>query len=85
MAAPRLGPIGGVFILVGGMTYLAWRRGSGGGGEGYGLVHFTSPRRPARIRWRPAAAFLPLAVVASRTIVFTLLSPDGTARARRWR
>ena len=77
MAAPLLGPIGGVFILVGGMAYLEWRRRTAAAaGEGYGLVHFNEPEPAgAHPPASPLLAFLPLAVVGVTNIVFTLLIP----------
>jgi H+/gluconate symporter-like permease len=77
MAVPLLGPIGGVFILVGGMAYLEWRRRTAASaGEGYGLVHFNEPE-PAGDHplASPLLAFLPLAVVAVTNIAFTMLIP----------
>src|SRR6185369_2157419 len=44
MAAPILGPIGGVFIFGVGMAYLEWRRRQASiAGEGYGTGHLNEP------------------------------------------
>src|SRR5438046_8953146 len=77
MAAPILGPIGGVFIFVVGMTYLDRRRRSAAAaGEGYGLVHFNEPEPVgSHSLVSPYLAFLPVAIVASTNIVFTFLIP----------
>ena len=77
MAAPFLGPIGGVFILVAGMAYLDWRRKTAAAaGEGYGLVHFNEPEPAGSERLAsPLLAFLPLAIVGVTNIAFTLLLP----------
>ena len=77
MAAPILGPIGGLFIFGGGMAYLEWRRRSASRtNEGYGLGHVNEPEPvDARALVSPWLAFLPLAVVASTNIVFTALIP----------
>jgi H+/gluconate symporter-like permease len=75
MAAPILGPIGGVFIFAVGMTYLEWRRRSAAG-EGYGRSHLNEPEGvDARTLASPFVAFLPLAVVAVMNILFTRLIP----------
>jgi H+/gluconate symporter-like permease len=77
MAAPLLGPIGGVFILVVGMAYLNSRRKSAeAAGEGYGLVHVNEPEPGgAQVFVSPLLAFLPLAIVGVTNIMFTLLLP----------
>jgi H+/gluconate symporter-like permease len=77
MAAPILGPIGGLFIFAGGMTYLEWRRRAASRrGEGYGLGHVNEPE-PAETQAlvSPWLALLPMTVVASTNIVFTALIP----------
>lgn len=75
MAAPILGPIGGVFIFVVGMAYLEWRRRSASG-EGYGAGHLNEPETVhAHALVSPFLAFLPLAIVAVANIVFTLMIP----------
>jgi H+/gluconate symporter-like permease len=77
MAAPILGPIGGVFILGVGMLYLdSRRRAAAAAGEGYGVGHLNEPEAPeAHALVSPVLAFLPLAVVAVMNIVFTELIP----------
>jgi H+/gluconate symporter-like permease len=77
MAAPILGPIGGLFILVVGMLYLDWRRRSAlASGEGYGLVHLNEPEpADAHTLVSPFLAFLPLLIVGSTNIIFTRLIP----------
>ena len=77
MAAPILGPIGGVFILVVGMAYIDWRRRAAAiAGEGYGSGHLNEPEAAdAHALVSPFLAFLPLAVVAVMNIVFTELLP----------
>jgi H+/gluconate symporter-like permease len=43
-AAPWLGVIGSVFVLICGLTYLSWRRGqASAAGEGYGAGHLNEP------------------------------------------
>ena len=77
MAAPILGPIGGVFIFGVGMVYLEWRRRSAeAANEGYGRVHFNEPETvDAHSLVSPYLAFLPLAIVASTNVLFTMLIP----------
>jgi H+/gluconate symporter-like permease len=77
MAAPILGPIGGVFIFAVGMTYLEWRRRSAAAAnEGYGRHHFNEPEPvESQTLVSPYLAFLPLAIVASTNVLFTMLIP----------
>ena len=77
MAAPILGPIGGAFILAGGMAYLeSRRRVAVASGEGYGTGHLNEPEPiDAHALVSPWLAFLPLAIVASTNILFTALIP----------
>ena len=77
MAAPILGPIGGVFILIVGMAYLDWRRRAAlAAGEGYGTGHLNEPETIDDHAMVPAIlACVPLAVVAVMNIVFTELLP----------
>src|SRR5207248_3288664 len=77
MAAPILGPIGGLFILGVGMAYIDWRRRAAiAAGEGYGTAHLNEPEAPdAHALVSPFLAFLPLAVVAVMNIVLTELIP----------
>ncbi len=77
MAAPILGPIGGVFIFAVGMAYLeARRRSASVSGEGYGTGHLNEPEPvDAQALVSPFLAFLPLAVVAVANIAFTVMIP----------
>ncbi len=77
MAAPILGPIGGVFILIVGMSFLDWRRRqAAASGEGYGTGHFNEPDSvDVHAAVSPVLAFTPLAVVAAMNIVLTELLP----------
>jgi H+/gluconate symporter-like permease len=76
-AAPWLGVIGSVFILICGLAYLNWRRKQAvAAGEGYGtnLVNepepFTEEKLPS-----PWIAILPLVIVGVMNKVFTILIP----------
>jgi H+/gluconate symporter-like permease len=74
-AAPWLGIIGGIFILLAGITYLEWRRRSAkAAGEGYGTGHTNEPE-PMAAEDLPNAwiALLPLVVVGVLNKVFTEL------------
>src|SRR5579862_1637304 len=64
-AAPILGTLGGLFILVLGLTYLEWRRRAAArAGEGYGEGHSNEPPPVDTKNLAPAfIAFLPLIVV----------------------
>lgn len=64
-AAPILGTLGAIFILVLGMTYLEWRRReAAASGEGYGEGHSNEPPPVDTTQLAPAfIAFLPLIVV----------------------
>jgi H+/gluconate symporter-like permease len=64
-AAPILGTLGAIFILVLGMTYLEWRRRAAkAAGEGYGEGHSNEPPPVDTTQLAPAfIAFLPLIVV----------------------
>jgi H+/gluconate symporter-like permease len=77
MAAPILGPIGGLFILIVGMAYLNRRgRSAAAVSEGYGLVHFNEPERSDNhLPVSPLVAFLPLVAVAASNIAFTNMIP----------
>jgi len=84
MAAPFLGPIGGAFILIGGMAFLNWRSHRAAAlGEGYGLVHVNEPERAdTDVRVPALLSFVPLVVVAAANIIFTMQIPKwygGTA------
>ncbi len=74
-AAPILGTIGGLFILVAGVSYLQWRiRQAEAVGEGYGTGH---TQEPEIISDEPtvnaAVAIMPLFVVGIMNLVFTKL------------
>jgi H+/gluconate symporter-like permease len=78
-AAPVLGTIGGVFILILGMLYLERRRRSAlAAGEGYGdplaLLNEPAPFDGGRLV-HPAIAILPLVLVGVANKVFTDLIP----------
>jgi len=64
-AAPILGTLGAIFILIVGITYLEWRRRVAlRTGEGYGTNHSNEPPPVDTTRLAPAAiAFLPLVIV----------------------
>ncbi len=79
-AAPWLGTIGGVFILVLGMTYLEWRRRkAAAAGEGYGdpatLINEPAPFGGGKLAsaW---IAISPLVLVTVCNKVFTVLIPQ---------
>jgi len=77
-AAPWLGIIGGVFILICGMTYLEWqRRKALARNEGYGtdLINEPAPFESEKLP-HPAIALLPLVLVGVMNKVFTLVIPD---------
>ena len=76
-AAPFLGIIGSVFILVCGLTYLEWRRRAArAAGEGYGSGHVNEPQ-PISEAGLPNAwiAISPLIVVGVMNKVLTLAIP----------
>ena len=76
-AAPWLGVVGALFILVTGLAYLEWRRRqAASAGEGYGtkLVNEPEPfsdEKPPN----PWLAILPLVIVGVMNKVFTFLIP----------
>ena len=74
-AAPILGTIGALFILVAGITYLEWRRRqAAAAGEGYGEGHTNEPEPVTEEQLaHPAIAILPLIVVGVMNKVFTVL------------
>jgi H+/gluconate symporter-like permease len=77
MAAPILGTIGSIFILIVGMTYLNYRRKSAAAaGEGYGTGHINEPE-PIELTemTNPVIAILPLFVVGIMNMVITRLIP----------
>lgn len=73
MAAPILGTIGGIFILVVGILYLEWRMKSArAAGEGYGTGHINEPEVVETGKMvAPALAILPLFVVGLSNLLFT--------------
>jgi H+/gluconate symporter-like permease len=74
-AAPILGTIGAIFILIAGMTYLEWRRRQAAvAGEGYGEGHTNEPEPVTEEKLaHPGIAILPLIVVGVMNKVFTSL------------
>src|SRR5215203_6017193 len=77
-AAPWLGVIGGVFILVSGLAYLEWRRRkAAAAGEGYGtnLVNEPEPFTEEKLP-NPWLAVSPLVIVGIMNLVFTRLMPS---------
>lgn len=80
-AAPVLGTIGGVFILILGMSYLEWRRRAAAAkGEGYGDAASLS-NEPAAYRGgtlpNPVIAVLPLVLVGVANVLFTWWIPQA--------
>ncbi len=76
-AAPWLGTIGAVFILLLGMTWLEWRRRRAvAAGEGYGdaLVNEPAPFEGGKLA-NPLLAILPLVLVGVSNKLFTALIP----------
>ena len=76
-AAPWLGILGSVFILIVGLSYLEWRRRSAAAkGETYGtnLVNEPEPYEEERLA-NPWIAILPLFVVGILNKVFTVMIP----------
>jgi H+/gluconate symporter-like permease len=77
-AAPWLGVIGGIFILIVGLAYLEWRRRqAAAAGEGYGtnLVNEPEPFVEERLP-HPLLAISPLVIVGVMNKVFTELIPQ---------
>jgi len=77
-AAPWLGVIGSVFILIVGMLYLESRRKAAAkAGEGYGVNHLNEPEAFANDKLpNPAIAILPLVLVGVLNKVFTIVIPQ---------
>jgi H+/gluconate symporter-like permease len=76
-AAPWLGILGSIFILIVGLAYLDWRRRQAAAkGEGYGtdLVNEPEPFEEQKLA-NPWIAILPLFVVGILNKVFTVLIP----------
>jgi H+/gluconate symporter-like permease len=78
-AAPILGTLGSIFILVLGIAYLDWRRRRAFvSGEGYGENHLNEPvvSIEANVQGvNPAIAILPLVIVGVASKVLTLVIP----------
>jgi H+/gluconate symporter-like permease len=76
-AAPWMGVIGAIFILVTGLSYLEWRRKAAlRAGEGYGVHTLNEPERVLHGALpNPWIAMLPLLVVAVFNKLFTLWIP----------
>ncbi len=80
-AAPVLGTIGGIFILILGITYLEWRRRvAQRAGEGYGdptaLLNEPAPFTGDRLA-NPLVAILPLLLVGISNLLFTRWIPKA--------
>ena len=78
-AAPWLGVIGGIFILLVGLAYLNWRRKQAQGkGEGYGEGHTNEPEPFAdEALPNPLIAILPLVLVGVLNRIFTEWIPQA--------
>jgi H+/gluconate symporter-like permease len=76
-AAPVLGVVGSVFILIVGLAYLEWRRRKAvGAGEGYGVGHTNEPEPIGSERLaNPYLAITPLVTVFVLNRVFTEVIP----------
>ncbi|MHC1744516.1 MAG: GntP family permease [Syntrophobacteraceae bacterium] len=76
-AAPWLGVIGSVFILLTGLAYLEWRRKSAAAaGEGYGAKLLNEPEPFSRENLpNPWIALSPLVIVGVTNKLFTMLFP----------
>ena len=73
LAAPVLGTIGGIFILIVGLAYLNWRRRTAqAAGEGYGSGHLNEPEAvDHHTAVHPIIAILPLFVVGLSNMAIT--------------
>lgn len=76
-AAPVLGTIGGLIILLAGVSYLSWRvRAAGRAGEGYGVGHINEPEpMPDETLPSPWIAVVPLVVVGVMNKLLTQWIP----------
>jgi H+/gluconate symporter-like permease len=77
-AAPVLGTIGSLFIIVVGLAYLEWRRRAAmAKGEGYGTALANEPVQDAGTEAlpNPVVAVLPLVLVGVANFVFTRMIP----------
>jgi H+/gluconate symporter-like permease len=77
-AAPVLGTVGSLFIIVVGLSYLEWRRRAAlARGEGYGTSLVNEPERAqATALPHPALAILPLVVVGVANFILTRMIPQ---------
>ena len=77
-AAPALGVIGAIFIIVVGLTYLEWRRKSAAArGEGYGTSLLNEPERVDTTDLpNPILAISPLILVGVANFALTRLIPQ---------
>ena len=77
-AAPVLGTVGSLFIIVVGLSYLEWRRRAAvARGEGYGTSLVNEPERTqATSLPHPALAILPLIVVGVANFILTRMIPQ---------
>jgi H+/gluconate symporter-like permease len=77
-AAPILGTIGSIFIVVVGLAYLEWRRRAAmAKGEGYGTTLQNEPERVESTSLpNPLLALLPLIVVGVANFLLTRMIPD---------
>ncbi|WP_118181435.1 GntP family permease [Paraburkholderia phosphatilytica] len=77
-AAPTLGVIGSVFIIVVGLTFLEWRRRSAmAKGEGYGTSLVNEPERiESKTLPNPLLAITPLVLVGVANFVLTRMIPQ---------
>lgn len=78
-AAPWLGVIGSIFILILGLSYLEWRRRAAATkGEGYGTGHHNEPEPVSEENLaNPFLAILPLVLVGVLNKVFTTAIPQA--------
>ena len=78
LAAPALGVIGAIFIIVVGLTYLEWRRKSAAArGEGYGTSLLNEPERVDTTDLpNPILAISPLILVGVANFALTRLIPQ---------
>jgi H+/gluconate symporter-like permease len=76
-AAPVLGTVGSLFIIVVGLAYLEWRRRAAmASGEGYGTSLVNEPQTADREALpHPAIAILPLVLVGVANFFFTRMIP----------
>ncbi|GAB7549447.1 GntP family permease [Cupriavidus sp. 8B] len=77
-AAPALGVMGSLFIIIVGLSYLEWRRrAAAAAGEGYGTELLNEPQRVEGTKLPPALlAILPLVVVGVSNFWLTRMIPQ---------